>query len=57
MNCWFCNSKLIWNNDFSFEDYGLENEGVVAVLTCSNEKCGAFFEGYLECKEGESHGE
>ena len=57
MNCWFCKSKLIWNNDFSFENYGLENEGLVAVLTCSNEKCGALVEGYLECKEGDSHGE
>ena len=45
MKCWFCNSNLIWNNDFNFEDYGVEGEGIVAVLTCS--ECGAFFEGYL----------
>lgn len=56
MKCWFCCSELIWNNDFSFEDYGLENEGVVAVLSCSNEECGAIFEGYLEFKEGDLHG-
>lgn len=45
MNCWFCGvGKLIWNVDFSFEDYGLEGEGIVAILTCS--ECGATWEGY-----------
>lgn len=49
-NCWFCGSKMIWNSDFSFEDYGYEGEGVVAVLSCSNEDCGvnAEFKSKLE---------
>lgn len=38
MKCWFCRGELIWNNDFSFEDYGLDGEGIVSVLTCSD--CG-----------------
>ncbi len=48
MKCWFCNSKLYWSADFSFEDYGIENEGIVAVLNCSNKECNATFEGYLD---------
>ena len=35
MNCWFCGHKLIWQNDFDYEDYGIEDrEGIVAVLIC-----------------------
>lgn len=37
--CWFCGSELIWGSDFSFEDYGIDGEGIVATLTCSG--CGA----------------
>ena len=36
MNCWHCKSKLIWGNDFTFEDYGLEDEGIVSALSCPN---------------------
>ena len=49
MKCWFCNSELIWSSDFSFEDYGLEGDGIVANLSCSG--CNATFEGYLELEE------
>ena len=35
MRCWFCGSLLIWDNDFSYEDYNTEGEGVVTVLHCS----------------------
>lgn len=51
MNCWFCGGKLIWNADFSFEDYGFEGEGIVAVLVCS--ECGAIWEGYSGEEEEE----
>ena len=37
MNCWHCNSKLIWGGDHSFEDYGIEGEGIVSNLSCN--KC------------------
>ena len=47
MNCWFCGGKLIWGCDFSFDDYGIEGDGIVATLRCSNETCNADFEGYL----------
>ena len=48
MKCWFCNGEkpLIWNCDYSYEDFGLDNEGIVTVLTCPN--CNATFEGYLD---------
>lgn len=45
MKCWFCNEELIWQNDFSFEDYDLEDEGIVTILYCPN--CEAIWEGYL----------
>ena len=51
MKCWHCNSELIWNNDFSYKDYGLENDGIVSVLTCSNEDCNAYVEVYLDLGE------
>lgn len=38
---WFCRNEMIWDSDFSFEDVGLEGEGIVAYLHCSNDKCGA----------------
>lgn len=37
--CWFCQSPMIWQSDFSFEDYCMEGEGIIANLRCSN--CGA----------------
>lgn len=41
--CWFCGSEegMVWSGDFSFEDYGMEGEGVIAVLICPNPNCGA----------------
>ena len=48
MNCWFCGRELIWNNDYDVEDYNIERkEGIVSVLTCSNDNCKAIWEGYL----------
>ena len=28
--CPRCNYGLIWNNDFDYEDYGLDGEGIVS---------------------------
>lgn len=36
--CNQCGSDMIWQNDFSFEDFGLDGDGLVAVAICS--KCG-----------------
>lgn len=51
MRCHFCNEKLIWGCDYSYEDYGYEGEGIIAVLHCSG--CGATWEGFLEIEEEE----
>lgn len=44
MNCWFCNSQLIWQNDYTYADYQVEGDGLIVVLSCSNENCEAFCE-------------
>ena len=40
MNCWYCNTELIWGGDHDYEDYGMEGEGIVSNLSCS--ECDAF---------------
>ena len=45
MNCYRCNSELIWGGDFTFEDYHCEGDGIVTNLSCSS--CGAYVEVYL----------
>lgn len=38
--CFHCGERtVVWDADFSFEDYGLEGEGIVQVCHCGN--CGA----------------
>lgn len=44
MKCWHCNTKLIWGGDFTFEDYGVDGEGIVTNLSCP--KCEAYVEVY-----------
>jgi len=39
MNCWHCNTQLIWGGDHDYEDYGMEEPGIVTNLSCRNEKC------------------
>tara|TARA_Y100000310_G_scaffold308713_1_gene352121 strand:+ start:417 stop:620 length:204 start_codon:yes stop_codon:yes gene_type:complete len=40
MNCWHCNTDLIWGGDHDYEDYSYEGEGIVTNLSCPNEDCG-----------------
>ena len=49
MKCYHCTSELIWNSDFSYEDYGLEGDGIISVLSCSC--CNAMVEVYLPLDE------
>ena len=51
MNCHFCGEKVIWGADFSYEDFGLDGEGIIATLSCS--KCPASYEAYLPLEEEE----
>ena len=49
MNCWHCNSELIWGGDHDFEDYGLEGQGIVSNLSCN--KCPTSVEVYYNIEE------
>ena len=39
MNCWCCGSEMVWGNDFSYEDYMLDGDGIVSEFSCSNPEC------------------
>ena len=53
--CFHClTNGVSWDADFSFEDYGLEGEGIVHVCHCSN--CGAEIEYYVKIGEETEEG-
>tara|TARA_R100001510_G_scaffold54618_1_gene57519 strand:+ start:774 stop:923 length:150 start_codon:yes stop_codon:yes gene_type:complete len=39
MKCPICNNDMRWDNDFDWEDMGVEGVGIVSFNTCDNEKC------------------
>ena len=46
--CFHCGAKaVVWDADFSFDDYGLEGEGIVQCCHCEN--CGARIEYLIDC--------
>jgi len=47
MNCWHCQTDLIWGGDHDYEDYLLDGEGIVSNLSCPNKDCNAFVLVYL----------
>ena len=49
MNCWHCNTELIWVGDHTFEDHGREGEGIVSNLSCPN--CSTFVLVYYDIDE------
>ena len=49
MNCWHCNTELIWGGDHTFEDHGREGEGIVSNLSCPN--CSTFVLVYYDIDE------
>ncbi len=49
MKCWHCGSDVIWGGDHTYEDYGIEGEGIVSNLSCSN--CKADYLIYLPIEE------
>jgi len=52
MNCWHCNTELIWGSDFSGEDYHCEEEySIVTNLSCP--KCQSFVQVYYPNKDNE----
>ena len=49
--CFHCGGRVCWDNDFSYEDYGIIGEGIVHVLHCMD--CGALIEYYISIDEEE----
>jgi len=39
MNCLYCNKELIHSGDHTYEDYGIDGDGIVSNLTCQDENC------------------
>lgn len=38
--CFHCGARsVVWSGDFSYEDYGMEGEGIIHECQCGN--CGA----------------
>ena len=35
MKCWHCGHDLIWGGDHTYEEYGLDGDGIVSNLSCS----------------------
>lgn len=49
--CPRCGYSLIWSGDFSFEDYGIEGDGIVSHYICSNSNCHTNIEVYTSDEE------
>ena len=39
--CLKCDTTMIWQSDFNYDEIYDDGEGVVSFYKCSNEKCGA----------------
>ena len=51
MDCWHCNTELIWGGDHDYEDYGFEGEGIVSNLHCPECECDVYVYKDLNDKE------
>lgn len=50
--CFHCGERaVIWGADFTYEDYGLEGDGIIHECTCSN--CGARVVYYIDIEDQE----
>ena len=46
--CFHCLSRsVVWDNDYTFDDYGYEGEGIVHECHCAN--CGAMITYMVPC--------
>mgnify|MGYP003631269654 FL=1 len=39
MNCPSCLKKLLWGGEHSYDDHGLEGDGIVSNSSCANKEC------------------
>lgn len=52
--CFHCLSRsVLWDNDFTFEDYGYEGNGLVQECHCVN--CGAMITYFIPFDEGKEN--
>ena len=52
--CFHCGVRaVVWQNDFSFEDYGYDGDGIVHVCHCAH--CGAEIEYRISLEEDETN--
>lgn len=50
--CFHCGHRaVVWDNDFSFEDFGYDGDGIVHVCHCTH--CGADIEYRISLEEDE----
>lgn len=51
--CFHClTNNVVWDSDFSFEDFGYEGEGIVHICHCTN--CGAEIEYRVRTKPSDT---
>ena len=55
MSCFRCGEKMIWGGDHTYEDYGMDGDGIVANLSFSKCECFCLF--YTPIDEEEDNGE
>lgn len=52
--CFHCGHRsVIWDNDFDFEDFCYDGEGIVHICHCIN--CGAEIEYRISTEEGDEY--
>ena len=52
--CFHCGQRSVfWMSDFTFEDFGLDGEGIIHCCHCNN--CGADIEYYVPIKTEEEY--
>ena len=39
MKCPQCSQTIIWQEEYDYENYGIEGDGVIGVYVCENKKC------------------
>lgn len=39
MKCPKCEQNLKWHSDCDFQDFGIEEEGIISLYECENDKC------------------
>lgn len=49
MKCVSCSGEMVWQNDFSYDDYCIGGDGIVSVYFCN--ECGCMANFYIPLEE------